>query len=297
MKEIFQMKSKQLSILDRIREVAPSLSPKQKILAKYIAENYRNTAFQSSTSLAMNAGISEATVTRLAYALGYPGYSELQAAIQELLYQGISSMQKYPLENNHSVFSKVMNMERMIMEESMNGITNENFNQAVDQIFKAKDILIVGTEFNKVVAEYASIYLNVFKENVHKVLSYDPETFNSIESIPSGAVAIVFSFPRYPRATQEIVKYLKEKNVSIIGVTDSVMSPIASFSSILFLIPQKFISFIDPYGAVMALIHSLLIGVFLKDKEQSRAKLKKYDQFLANQDAYVLEKIELADLL
>ncbi|MBN1333199.1 MAG: MurR/RpiR family transcriptional regulator [Synergistales bacterium] len=291
------MKAKKTSILDRIREEAPSLSPKQRALAKYIVENYRDIAFLSSTNLAMKASVSEATVTRLAYALGYPGYSELQSAIQELLYQGISSMQKYPLESNHSVFSKVINMEQTVMEEMLNGIIEEDFNEAVEQLYKARDIVVIGTQFNRVVAEYASLYLNVFKENVHKVLSYDPETFNSLESISSNAVALVFSFPRYPRATQEIVQYLNEKNVKIIGITDSVLSPIASFSSLLFLVPQKFMSFIDPYGAVMALIHSLMIGVFLKDKEQSRAKLKKYDHFLMQQDSYVLEKIELADLL
>ncbi len=288
---------KKVSVLERIREVAPTLSPKQRTLAKYIAENSKDIAFVSSTTLAMNAGVSEATVTRLAYSLGYPGYSELQSAIQELLYQEIHSMEKYPLENSHSLFSKVISLEKTIMEEMLEGISEDSFNDTVDSIFNAEDVIIVGTQFNRVVAEYASIYLNVFKENVTRILSFDPETFNSLQALSPNSVALVFSFPRYPQQTQEVMSYLKEKNIKVIGITDSVLSPIAAFSSILFLVPQKFMSFIDPYGAVMALIHSLLIGVFLKDKNKSRAKLKEYDHFLEEHGAYILEKIELADLL
>lgn len=288
---------RKVSVLEKIREIAPKLSPKQKLLARYIVENHKDVAFVSSTNLAMKAGVSEATVTRLAYSLGYPGYSELQSAIQELLYKEINSMEKYPLENNHSVFSKVISLEKTVMEDMLESTSENNFNEAVEMLFNAEDVIIVGTQFNRIVAEYASIYLNVFKERVHKVLSFDPDTFNSLQGLSGHSVALVFSFPRYPVHTQEIVKYLKEKDIAIIGVTDTVLSPIASSSSILFTVPQKFMSFIDPYGAVMALIHSLLIGVFLKDKDKSRDMLKEYDGFLDKYDAYVLEKIELADLL
>ncbi len=291
------MREKAVSLLERIREVAPRLSPKQRILARYIADNYKDNVFVSSINLALNAGVSEATVTRLAYSLGYPGYSELQSAIQQLFYQEIHSLEKYPIENSHSVFGKVISLEKGIMEEMLEGITQDNFDQAVDLIFNAADVVIVGTQFSRVVAEYASIYLNVFKERVHKVLSLDPDTFNSLQALSPNSVALIFSFPRYPKQTQEVIKYLKEKNIKIIGITDSVLSPIASFSSILFCVPQKFISFVDPYGAVMALVHSLLIGVFLKDKDKSREMVKKYDRFLEDHDSYVLGEVEIVDLL
>ena len=85
----------------------------------------------------MNAGVSEATVTRLAYSLGYPGYSELQSAIQGTFIPGKYILwRKYPLENSHSLFSKVISLEKTIMEEMLEGISEDSFNDTVDSIFK-----------------------------------------------------------------------------------------------------------------------------------------------------------------
>ena len=61
-------------LLERIREEFSSYSKGQKAIATYILENYDKAAFMTAGVLGETVGVSESTVVRFAYALGYKGY-------------------------------------------------------------------------------------------------------------------------------------------------------------------------------------------------------------------------------
>lgn len=71
-------------LLVRINQNFSSFSKGQRLLANYIMENYDKAAFVTASRMGHTVGVSESTVVRFAYALGYDGYPELQRALQEL---------------------------------------------------------------------------------------------------------------------------------------------------------------------------------------------------------------------
>ena len=70
-------------VKDRILSEYDSLSKAQKKCADFIMSNFDAAAMLSSIKLSLRAGVSESTVVRLAYALGYEGFSDLQKQIRQ----------------------------------------------------------------------------------------------------------------------------------------------------------------------------------------------------------------------
>ena len=66
-----------------VKEKYELLSPGQKKVATYITENLEECVFKTAQQLGKKADVSETTVIRLSYALGFLGFSDLQAYIQK----------------------------------------------------------------------------------------------------------------------------------------------------------------------------------------------------------------------
>ena len=72
-----------MSVLERVKEVAETLTPAEQLLIKQIVASPRDIALGTASSLAQRIGVHEATASRLAKKLGYPNYAGFRAAIQE----------------------------------------------------------------------------------------------------------------------------------------------------------------------------------------------------------------------
>jgi DNA-binding MurR/RpiR family transcriptional regulator len=290
------------ALLDLIKEKGNSLPPKQHKLARFIVNNYSTLAYANTVELARMAMVSEATIIRLSYSLGFKGFPELQQGIRELIHEnGNGSLNRYALGSlddlTDCAFCITFELEKRILEETYASIDKASFEAAVEMICNAPCVVVVGTSFNESLAHYAGNYLHVIKENVRIITEFGAREYQVLQEIPKGTVGLVYSFPRYPRQTQSVVEVLKAKKVPMIGITDNVLSPIASQVENLFLVPQQFITFIDPYAAVMALTHSLLLGVFMKDPEKSRRRVREYDRFLQSENIHIKDSVDISNLI
>src|SRR5579875_1926796 len=78
------------------------LTPVQRRIAAHIVEQGSRAAFCSSVELAEQVGVSQPSVTRLAAALGYQGFGELQREIQAIVlsHPGHGAAGEHPPELN-----------------------------------------------------------------------------------------------------------------------------------------------------------------------------------------------------
>ena len=68
-------------MMKRLVEQQHSLTPKGRILGKYIMDNPRKAVFMTTKELAETCNVSEATVVRFVSQLGYEAYSVFQQAL------------------------------------------------------------------------------------------------------------------------------------------------------------------------------------------------------------------------
>src|SRR5690606_21344617 len=69
-------------ILDRLRLSYEAMSPTNRRLAEFIAENYAEVAFMSASQLAHACDTHESAVVKFAVSLGYEGYPDMLRDIQ-----------------------------------------------------------------------------------------------------------------------------------------------------------------------------------------------------------------------
>ena len=82
------------NILHTIEHNMNEFSKGQKRIARYILENYDKAAFMTASKLGKIAEVSESTVVRFAFELGYDGYPSMQKALQEMIRSRLTSTQR-----------------------------------------------------------------------------------------------------------------------------------------------------------------------------------------------------------
>lgn len=290
------------SLIERIRTGGDLLSPAQKIVGNYILSFYKSLAYVTLSELAKKTSTGQGTIVRFAQVLGYGSFSNLKAALRnEIEKSNPETLEIYSSKNagaeDATPFDTVFEMERSIMEDTYRLIDKNSFNEAVKIISDSPATIISGTGSNSFLAEYAGYFLGTMKKNVAVVSGTDISDMNLLLDAAEGTAALVFSFPRYPVKTQSIVKVMNERNIRIIGISDSIASPIAEFCAPFFIVPQKFISFMDPCAGVMSLVHSILYGVWLSDKEGCRKRIESRNRLLHDEKVFVSDNVYLPDLI
>ena len=150
------------NVLYLIRTGMDGFSKGQKRIAQYILESYDKAAFMTANKLAQNVGVSESTVVRFAVDLGFDGYPDMQKAMQEMVLNRLTSVQRIEVANDRlgdqDVVSTVLrsDMEKIRQTEEM--VSREEFSAAVNAILKAKRVYILGVRSVEPLANFLGYY-------------------------------------------------------------------------------------------------------------------------------------------
>ena len=263
--------SKQL--ISIIQSRYPKMSKGQKLIAQYIIKNYDKVAFMTASKLGDTVGVSESTVVRFANALGYSGYPKLQDALQELIKNKLTTVQRVKMSNEDysddtAILSKVLKSDIDNIRGTLDEIDPKAFKNASEEILKARKIYVLGMRSSHVIAQYLGFYLDLILDNVQVLRMDMGDVFEQIVRINKEDVVIAFSFPRYSKKSYQVVDYAKNKGAHIISITDSYFAPVAWLSDNTLLVKSNMASFVDSLVPAMTVANALAISVGMKEKEE-----------------------------
>ena len=286
-------------VSEKIMSLLPELSKKHIALGKYIIDNTYDAALMNAPKIARAAGVSEATLTRFVYTLGYNNFSEFQAELtKEAIKSNSTHFKQEPyLDSNGSVCSKIFNMEMELMRETLSQIDDDSFDECVNLLCGAKKLLLVGGPTHDFIAKYALNFMSSFREDVHSITHVDMVFLSILNSIGPDSAAVVVSYPRYSTETQKITEALFEKGVQIIGVTDSKLSPLTPFAKYSFITPQKYVILADANASAITLMHAFMVAMYRKDPERIKPQLEEYEKDILTTDMFVYKDYNFAQKL
>ena len=87
-------------VLARLNGRSHKFSKGQRAIAAFLGESYDKAAFMTAAALGKAVGVSESTVVRFAMELGYEGYPELQKAMQEMVVNRLTAVQRIEVTND-----------------------------------------------------------------------------------------------------------------------------------------------------------------------------------------------------
>ncbi len=263
-------------ILTILQEKAPEFSKGQRRIAQYITESYDKAAFMTANRLGKTVGVSESTVVRFAVDLGFDGYPNMQKAMQEMVLNRLTSVQRIEVANDRlgdqDVISMVLHSDMEKLRQTGETIDREQFTEAVNAILKAKRVYILGVRSVAPLANFLGYYLNYMFNNVHVVSGFSAgEMFEKIVGVNAEDVVIAFSFPRYSASTIKGAKYCRSAGATVIGFTDSKLSPLGQCCDYTLLAKSDMVSLVDSLVAPLSIVNALIVAIAAKrEKEISR---------------------------
>lgn len=263
-------------ILSDLQEKMSTFSKGQRRIAQYILESYDKAAFMTASRLGRNVGVSESTVVRFAVELGYDGYPSMQKAMQEMVVNRLTSVQRIEVTNDRlgdqDILSMVLQADTEKLRQTGETVDRAAFDSAVKAVLDAQRVYILGVRSAAPLANFLGYYLNYMFQNVHIVTaSGASEMFEQIVGMNSRDVVIAFSFPRYSATTAKAAQYCRSTGATVVGITDSKLSPLGECSDYVLAAKSGMVSLVDSLVAPMSVVNALIVAIAAR-KEQELSK-------------------------
>ena len=263
----------QNDILATLQTKMTEFSKGQRRIAQYILDSYDKAAFMTANKLGKSVGVSESTVVRFAVDLGFDGYPSMQKAMQEMVLNRLTSVQRIEVASdriaNQDVVSMVIQSDIDKLRQTSETVDRGEFQAAVEAILGAKRVYIIGVRSVAPLANFLGYYLNYMFNNVRIVTaSGTSEMFEQVVGVDEDDVVIAFSFPRYSAATLKAAQYCRTTGANVIAITDNREAPLAQYSDCVICAKSDMVSLVDSLVAPLSVVNALIVAVAAKREKE-----------------------------
>lgn len=281
----------QNDLLSMLSKGSSKFSKGQRIIAKYILNNYDKAAFMTAGKLGKIVGVSESTVVRFAAELGYDGYPSMRKALQEMIRNRLTSVQRIEVAkdmiNDADLVKSIIGSDIQNLQATMELLKEDNFNKLVDLIVEAKNVYIVGMRTSTALASFLGLYLNLLRGGVNVVQdTAASEIYEQIIRIGEGDLFIGISFPRYSSHTVDAMEFAKKMGAQTAAITDSAASPLNDIADVCLHAKSDMVSFLDSLVAPMSLINAIIVAVGVRNKKQISGTFERLEKIWSEYDVY-----------
>lgn len=277
-------------ILSLIHLQMSTFSKGQRMIASFILNSYDKAAFMTANRLGKTVNVSESTVVRFAAELGFSGYPAMQKALQEMIRNKLTSIQRMEVSNDligsQDILSMVMQSDIEKIQMTMEQTDRQSFSHAVKAIVSAKRIYMLGIRSSSSLSSFLAFYFRLIFDNVIHV---DEATtiFEQIGRIREGDVIIGISFPRYSQRTVKALSFARRQGATVIAITDSAESSVAKSAHHLLLAQSDMASFADSLVAPLSMINALLVSVARQRSEEVSQTLENLEKIWTEDEVFV----------
>ena len=277
-------------LLARINQTGRRLSKGQKRIAEYIVNHYDKAAFMTASKLGDKVQVSESTVVRFAIALGYDGYPALQKALQEMIRNRLTAVQRVEMTGDMSesaVLGTVFKADMQNIRQTIEDLDEANFSRTVDALCEAERVYVVGVRSSAPLAQFLGYYMNFIRDNVMVITSGISDVLEQVARVGEKDVVLGISFPRYSRRTIEAMNYAKGKGATVVSLTDTPLSPLGEASDFCLTARSAMASFVDSLVAPLSMINALIVAMSLRHREEVSEHFAQLESLWERNHVYV----------
>ncbi|MBU8732289.1 MurR/RpiR family transcriptional regulator [Cytobacillus oceanisediminis] len=273
-----------------IKESYSSLSPGQRKAAEFIMEHADEAVLLTAFQVGKNAGVSETTVIRLAYALGFSGYSQMQDRIRKEwlagkqmdYFEDDSSIENAAKEN---LFRRVIDQERKILRQLLDQVDEREIWKAIDALIRADRVYVGGFGSSFAAAYWFYYTLKQIRGNVY---ISGPNGFLSEDvcDLTDQSAVVIFSFPRYRKEALKLASFAERQDSGVIAITDRQLSPIGQLAAVTLTTDELMDSGHHSAASVISLLEVLIAGIDERDHERIAKRQQELEILYAEQERF-----------
>lgn len=243
---------------------------------------------------AKSAGVSAPTMVRLARALGFEDYAALRRPFQEtLLGQSIdfgrraSALQAAPEASRMGRLGNEIGLSQVEDVQSVRALnTDEALEAAVSAIAAAPHVGFLGVRASFAIAYHFRYAYNLIARNGMLFDGLGGTVLDQADALGRGDVLIAVSQAPYSAPTVEAVNAANARGVTVIALTDSLVSPLARQARHTLRFRADSVSYFHSMIAPIALVELLLARLAAKGGKAVLKRLAEVEQRLVDHHAY-----------
>ena len=279
------------NVIALIKQKESSFSKGQRRIADFIINEYDKAAFMTAHKLGEKTDVSESTVVRFAMELGFNGYPHMQKAMQKMIRNKLTTLQRIEVTRSNfdkdDVLSSVMSYDVANVRQTLAGLSNDSFSKSVDTIVSAKCVYVIGLGSCRALGIFLANYLKLLLIDVRLVsATSEAEIFEELLNLNEDDVVIAFSFPRYSTRAVKAMHFAHSRGTKIIAITDSESAPFAHYATHLLLAHSDMATIVDSLVAPMSVINALVVAISLRKEEKITERLYELEKLWEEYDVY-----------
>lgn len=263
------------TVADLIADHRDQLSPSERQVAEVVLRDPEAVAFGTVARVAGEAGTSGASVVRLATRLGYPGYKDMQAAVQSAIGQQLrpAAERIRGVEGGDEV-SRTLRAELDNVHRTLAGVAPEAFARAVGLLAdRRRAVLVVAGDAEAGVGTMLATALDLVRPGVAEVTGSDVAVARRLAGCGPGTVVVAIDLRRYERWVVDALDRAVAAGADAIAVTDSPLSPLAARATVAFAVAAEGAGVFDSHVGTLALVNALVTGTATRLRPSATRRL------------------------
>ncbi len=283
-----------LSFNGRLRSGFDDLSPQLREAARWVIDHPADVALLSTRQQARRAGVTSATLTRLAQHFGLSGYEQVRRLHADAVrrrpesYHGRAEelLTRRDREGDAGLVQDIFGALAHHLQDLSSAAANARFAAAADIVAKADHVFCLGVRSSYAIAYIFHYVRSLFGTN--SVLVDGPGELGAdlMRNIGKKDALLVISVKRYARHTIEAASFARRRGAHIVAITDSEMSPLARLADVAILVHTETPSFFHTMAPAFAAVECLAALVAARHGREALAALEASERHLATFGAY-----------
>ena len=285
--------------MDQLKDALKNakLTKTSKRIGAFILDHETDACFMTSTELAKELDVSEASVIRFARALGFSGYMDFQRNLRKSHTEKlgrISSAVAVPYERLQA--SMATEGGDYIQEFLLNTQTNitsvvrnnpkHTFDAAIELLISARRKYIVASRANTGVASYCNLLLRHQLPDVIPTWESSVNVIDHMCDIESTDAVILFSFPRYSEMDRQALQLAEDAGAKILVISDRPSAPLAQYADVLLTVDVDTGTIFNSYVGVQLVMEIICAGLSRRNGAATAEKLQLIDKYIGSLGVY-----------
>lgn len=260
-------------LMQRISEEYEGLSKQLKVIAKYIEEHRPTLVLERITDIAQACEVQPSAIVRFAQRFGFSGFSDMQALFRDSFAPVQSNVNNYqkrirtviasqntPLSNTE-LTQNFLSACQQGLEELSQSLDPAAIDAAVELLYKAENIYVVGVRRMFPIASYVCYALQHTQKRVHLISGLGGMYHDQVRSIRENDLMIAISFQPYGRETRYCARVAAQNKAKLLVISDSKMSPLARNASTVLTVKEGTAFAFRSMSSTISLCQALFIAL------------------------------------
>jgi len=261
---------------DQIRTRYNDLSKRLKQVACYVLNNNNSLAFDTVAVIAKQADVPPSTLIRFAKAFEFTGFNDMKQLFRKnlveetvsytdraRLFKALESNQQIP-EKPSQILQEFARVNSQAMDQLAAQTPENKLEAAIEILSQAEDIYLIGLRRSFSIASYLTYALRHLERRAFLVDGLGGMFKEQLSMIGPNDAVLSISFSPYAQETVTLAEAASQAGAKQIVITDSQISPLATFSDVCFVVNEGKVDAFRSQSASLCLVQSLAVALAFK---------------------------------